>query len=154
MLPIKHGDPEPRPTPTYEELVADSTLLKVVCRYLTANVYCNRDALANLIGLELPEESKNALEKSLDENAKAYPERQEVKVKVGDKVVIKSTGEPDIIVRVDENPECETNNAGEPLRYKTGDEHEYDIRSCESTCWFSASELMPASEEPLHDPLS
>jgi len=55
MPPISHDYTTPRPTPAYEELVQDHTLLGVIKRYLIANRYCDRDALANLIGLELPE---------------------------------------------------------------------------------------------------
>ncbi len=55
MPPISHEYTTPRPTPAYEELLQDHTLLGVIKRYLIANIYCDRDALANLIGLELPE---------------------------------------------------------------------------------------------------
>ena len=55
MPPIRNDYITPRPTPAYEELVQSHTLLSVIKRYLLANIYCDRGALANLIGLELPE---------------------------------------------------------------------------------------------------
>jgi len=42
-------------------LVQNHTLLDVVKRYLIANIYCDRNALANLIGLELPDEPHDPL---------------------------------------------------------------------------------------------
>ena len=61
MPPISHKYTTPRPAPAYEELVQDHTLLDVVKRYLLANIYCDRDALANLIGLELTEVPRDPL---------------------------------------------------------------------------------------------
>lgn len=135
----------------YIGLTDPGQIINTLCVQLATTQYLldtQTKANKTLIGENATLRSENdRLQKALDENAEAYPERQEQALKVGDRVFIKYCKECDRIIAIDEREGCEVGGTGEPLRYRTGKYHLFDMRG-DTTCWFSSGELTLASEVP------